>query len=118
MKQLYQLKTTVTNPDYDKRCKYGYRAVAEWEIGRNFTFYPAHDMSPAMADFGGHNVQGEIAKLLLSHSEPVQANTWADISKVCGGYYHCADDTINQLLKTGIVTPEQVVKALNDFLDA
>ena len=117
MKQLYQLKTTIANPDHDKRRRYGQEAIAEFKAGDKFVIWQReHTYLGASVDFGGPSISGILAGEIISNCEPVQPTTWLDIALVCGGYQSCADDTINQLLKTGVVTADQVAKALNDFL--
>ena len=118
MKQLYTLKTTIVNPDYDKRFRYGQRSIPEFKAGKTFVVWKT-DVSylGSTIDMGGPSIDGKTAEEIIAHSEPVQPKTWHDVALVCGGYFSCADDTIDQLIKTGIVTPEQVVRALNTFLE-
>jgi hypothetical protein len=115
-KQIYKLATHVKNPDFDKRRAHGYRALPAFDQGTTFAVYEADERSPTMIDLGTCHISGKLADLLVSQAHPVEPTTWHDIGLTCGGYGNCASDVIDQLLRSGAVTPQQVTQALNQFL--
>ena len=114
IKQLHKLTKNIVNPEYDRRCKYGTKAIAEFQTGKAFAVWSTD--SVASVNFDGRFIDRKLAELLIANSEPVQADKWHDIALACGGYNNCADDVIDELIAAGIVTPEQVTKALTSFL--
>ena len=119
MKQIYKLTSTIKNPLYDKRCKYGERSIEYFTEGKTFVVWTSKiDSHGDCVDFGGRSIQGKLARDIIANSEPVQARTWHDIGMACGGYQNCADEVIDRLLSDGILSAEQVAKALNDFLES
>jgi hypothetical protein len=72
--------------------------------------------SPAYACGRTWHVSGTFAEILMANSEECQPTTWKDLSLSVGGYEHLASDVLEELLSSGVVSIDQVKKALTDYL--
>ena len=119
----YRLLKDIDNPEYDKRCNYGHRKLPAYKAGTFFegrkasrdddgSFDPAHIFSPEW-----RFLTGDIAALIIGNSEPAEPSNWHEVATSNGGHHHFADDVLEQLIKDGLVTLEQVKVSLDKCLE-
>jgi len=114
----YRLLKDIDNPEHDKRCAYGYRQYDVFKAGTFFEGYPAHlDVnqrfnSAYVRSKEWSHLGGDVAALIIGNSQETEPTTWHEIATLDGGYHHFSDEVIEQLLKHGDVTLDQVKIAL------
>ena len=117
----YRLLKDIDNPEYDRRCSYGYR---QYEFFKAGTFFEGH---PARKDADGFEVDyarckawsslhGDVAALVIGNSEETEPTNWHEVATLDGGYHHFADEVLEELLQVGDVTLDQVKNALTKCL--
>lgn len=126
----YRLLSDIKNPEFDGRCRYGAKSIKTFiqgtvfqgretkrddsvEVGSEAWYL---GFSPAYACGRTWHVSGTFAETLMANSEECQPTTWKDLSLSVGGYEHLASDVLEELLSSGVVSIDQVKKALTDYL--
>jgi len=116
-KELRELKVNVTNPNYDRRRKYGEDATEKYKAGIRFLLryhgpnehFPALEGLPDTVLFKKTSISDPtLVKLLYASSAVVPPATFADVLLIHG---ISADPTLEQLLSDGVVTIAQVEEA-------
>jgi hypothetical protein len=118
----YRLLKDIDNPEYDRRCSYGYR---QYEFFKAGTFFEGH---PARLDNNQRfeaayarskawsSLHGDVAALVIGNSEEAKPTNWREIATLDGGYHHFSNEVIEQLIDSGDVTLDQVKNALTKCL--
>jgi hypothetical protein len=118
----YRLLKDIDNPEYDRRCSYGYRQYEFFKAGTFFEGRSAHldanqRFNAAYArSKAWSSLHGDVAALVIGNSEEAEPTNWHEVATLDGGHHHFADEVLEQLLKDGIVTLEQVKDALSKCL--
>jgi len=118
----YRLLKDIANPEYDRRCSYGYRQFEFFKAGTFFEGRLAHlDANHRFeADYARckawSSLHGDVAALVISNSEEAEPTNWHEVATLDGGFHHFADEVLEQLLKDGNVTLQQVKDALTKCL--
>lgn len=126
----YRLLSDIKNPEFDGRCRYGAKSIKTFIQGMVFQGRIAQrddsvkvgsdewyrGFEPAYACGKLWHLSGSLAETLISNSEECEPSTWKDLSLSMGGYEHLASDTLEELLSSGVLSIEQVKKALTDYL--
>ena len=118
----YRLLKDIDNPEYDRRCSYGYR---QYEFFKAGTFFEGH---PSRLDNNQRfeaayarckawsSLHGDVAALVIGNSEETEPTNWHEVATLDGGYHHFSHEVIEQLLQDGDVTLDQVKSALTKCL--
>lgn len=118
----YKLLKDIENPEHDKRCNYGYRQYDVFKAGTFFEGHPAYlgennRFEPAYARCKAwSHMSGDIAALVVGNSAETEPSNWNEIATLDGGFHHFANEVIEQLLRVGDVSLEQVKAALAECL--
>jgi hypothetical protein len=118
----YRLLKDIQNPDHDKRCSYGYKKTPTFKAGTFFEGKPVSIEENAWRSAAflsckdwGH-VNGDLAALLIGSSTESDPTNWHELAVIDGGCHHMADDVLENLIKNGILTIDQVTSALTSCL--
>ena len=123
MNKTYKLLKDVENPEYDKRCKYGYKQHQTFKAGIFFEGRPAslddkQRFEPAFAYCKEwRHLYGDLAALIIGSSVEAEPTNWHELATALGGYHHHAGDVLEQLLKDKIISMEQAKDALTKSLE-
>jgi hypothetical protein len=119
----YRLLKDIKNPDHDKRCAYGYKRHTTFKAG---TFFEGKPLTTEEQVWRGSafisckewgHIGGDLASLLIGSSTESQAINWHEIATSDGGCHHMADDVLENLIREGVLTINQVKLALNNCLN-
>jgi hypothetical protein len=54
--------------------------------------------------------------LILGNSEETQARTWHELATLDGGWHHLASDMLEALIKSGVVSIDQLAAVLKAYV--
>lgn len=117
---LRRLVCDVKNPGFDRRCRYGVNAVKILKEGTRLYEFTRKDedrFSPGSVYWykGEHsdsvNTSHGFGALLIENSVVCEPETWRERVRMAVGANVHAEWIIDQLITSGIVTPEQVAQA-------
>jgi hypothetical protein len=117
-----RLTCDVKNPTYDKRKRYGADAIAVLRQGKALYEF-TRDENDRYAVGSIHFYQGEASdsvytsngfgRALLENSVACEPETWRERVRLAVGKER-SSDIIDQLIDSGVITPEQVEQAARD----
>jgi hypothetical protein len=119
-----RLTCDVYNPDHDKRVRYGANAIEVLKEGTalyEFTTHPTDKYTPGSISFyrsgdrsdNVYTVKG-FGKALLDNSVISEPRSWRERVRFATGFNTYPNIIIDQLIESGVVTPEQVEQAARD----
>jgi hypothetical protein len=128
--QLRTLKKEFVNPVFDRRCKYGWRAMRSIPAGHRFSIIPSMERDgdgyrhPAFVEYDrfSSSLDRETEQWLMDHSVPTEIKTWADVqSDLTGARLSHSDwlarDVLQLLIERKLLTMDQVRGIAREVLD-
>ena len=126
----YKLLADIPNPEFDGRCRYGFKSVKTFIQGTVFQGHTTRrddtkeigstdwimSFEPAYACHRNWHFSGTLAETLIANAQLCAPTTWQDLALVEGGFEHFAGDVLEELLATGVLSIDQIKNALTDCL--
>lgn len=116
---IYRLQQAVKNPAYDRRCKYGSEAIAEYPDETMIRVYTYEDVKGGRPDFivalrpggGTTHCRAEGFPALMAVAVEDRARTAAEALFVADVPSNCALDVLEVLLSDGFISAQHIINA-------
>jgi hypothetical protein len=121
--ELRQLTATVTNPNFDRRCKVGLGSVAQFSIEQRFVVRENRDGTNSIETVGSRPISiyrenNELIAKMIANSERVEAEFIEDVvAEEYGSMISISSDVINRLIANGKVSVADVRAAVVEILE-